>query len=269
MNSKLFTLICLFVLATTAPLLSQERIILPERENNAWQEGEKLTYRVFYESIVTGQVDAGEAITEVQKSDKEFEGRDTYHIVGTGKSKGAFNFFFKVRDSFESYVDKESLVPFLFVRRTREGSYKKDDDVYFNQYKHTAQSKKKLSKVPPNVHDFLSALFYARTYDIDSLAKNKGFYINFFLDDSTYHSWVKYEGVETILTNLGKFRCIKLAPMAATGKVFSEKYPMFIWVTHDKNHIPVLASSAVIVGNVKLELISYENIKNKMDAKLE
>jgi len=48
----------------------------------------------------------------------------------------------------------------------------------------------------------------------------------------------------------------------ATGEVFADKYPMYVWVTDDQNHIPVLASSKIIVGSIKIELSSYRNLKN-------
>ncbi|MFA8449657.1 MAG: DUF3108 domain-containing protein [Bacteroidales bacterium] len=268
MNKKGYLLVLILLIILPFTIISQK-----DRNDDvydyAWTIGEELTYRVYYQSLITGQVTAGEAVLSVTEKNKLFEGRSTYNIVGTGKSKGAFNFFYKVRDRFESYVDRETLVPYLFIRRTREGSYRKDDDVYFNQKKNTAKSRDTLMKVPENIHDFVSALYYARTVDLDSVIKNQGFKIDFFLDDSTYYSWVKYEGRETIRTKLGTFKCLKLAPMAATGKVFSEKYPMHIWVTDDENRVPVLAASAVIVGSVRMELKDYKGLKYPMSAKLE
>jgi hypothetical protein len=37
---------------------------------------------------------------------------------------------------------------------------------------------------------------------------------------------------------------------------------MDIWVSDDKNRIPILAKSAVVVGSVKLELIEYKGLAN-------
>jgi len=54
-----------------------------------------------------------------------------------------------------------------------------------------------------------------------------------------------------------------------TGEVFSDKYPMILWVTDDKNHIPILAKSAVIVGNVKAELMEYEGLANELTSLIE
>ena len=57
--------------------------------------------------------------------------------------------------------------------------------------------------------------------------------------------------------------------MMAVGDVFSEKYPMSIWVTDDQNHLPILATSAIIVGNVKMELMEYEGLANELSSLIE
>jgi hypothetical protein len=61
---------------------------------------------------------------------------------------------------------------------------------------------------------------------------------------------------------MGKVRCIKLKPQVLTGNVFKDPYPVTLWVSDDKNKIPIMAESAIIVGKVKLELIYYEGLRN-------
>ena len=41
---------------------------------------------------------------------------------------------------------------------------------------------------------------------------------------------------------------------------------MTIWVTDDANHIPVRVESPIIVGNVKIDLMKYENLKSPITA---
>src|SRR5207253_1329948 len=72
--------------------------------NEAFRPGEVLKFRIHY-----GIVDAGEATLEVKTDLQNFGGRECYHVVGTGNSVGAFNWFFKVRDRYESVVDKEAI----------------------------------------------------------------------------------------------------------------------------------------------------------------
>ncbi len=250
----------------TSAIFSQE---LRSHKNEAFKKGEYLKYRVYYESLLTGQLNAGEATIHITEENKKFNGRSTYHIIGKGRSKGAFNWFYKVDDRFESYVDEDALVPYLFIRRTCEGSYIKDDDVYFNHEKRIATSRTAVKNVPENIQDFMSALLFARTLDISSVETGGTFDIDFFLDDSVYISVIKYLGKEIVETELGKFNCLKFAPMMATGNVFADKYPMFVWITDDKNHLPVLAEAAVVVGSVKMELVKYSGLKNPLTSRIE
>ncbi|MFZ4572418.1 MAG: hypothetical protein ACOYM0_14915 [Bacteroidales bacterium] len=36
-------------------------------------------------------------------------------------------------------------------------------------------------------------------------------------------------------------------------------------MSDDKNHIPILAKSAVVVGSVKMELVDYKGLKNQVN----
>jgi hypothetical protein len=236
--------------------------------NEAFIRGEKLKFRAYYDSYLTGKVSAGIATLEVSNAMKQIDGRNVYHIIAEGRSKGAFNWFFKVQDRFESFVDEEFLFSWSFIRRTHEGDYKYSDDVRFNQYSGTALSTRANKKIPTGTQDVLSAFFYARTFDLSDIKPGQNIPIDFYLDDSLYLSQIQFVGREEVITDLGRFRCLRFKPMVATGNVFNQPYPMDIWITEDKNHLPILAKSAVIVGSVKLELISYSGLANPLTSQV-
>ena len=77
-----------------------------QNEKKVFQGGEQLKYRVHY-----GIVNAGYATLAVS------ENKEGYHFTGKGWTVGVTNVFFKVRDQYESFVDKETLSPNHFVRR--------------------------------------------------------------------------------------------------------------------------------------------------------
>jgi hypothetical protein len=174
-----------------------------------------------------------------------------------------------VEDKFESYFDEQAIIPFRFTRKIREGGYRKDEDVRFYPMSQTVSYNKKVKRIPPNVQDVISALYYARTLDFSKAKVGDIFPIPFYLDDSVYTSVVQFKGRETVKTILGEFRCLKFKPMMATGNVFDDPYPMTLWVTDDKNRLPVLGESAVIIGSVKMELTSFRNIANPLLSKID
>ena len=66
---------------------------LPIVNNDAFKRGELLTFRMHY-----GMIEAGVATLGITEEAKEVAGRTTYHVVGLGESRGAFDLFYKVRD---------------------------------------------------------------------------------------------------------------------------------------------------------------------------
>ena len=227
-----------------------------------------MKFLFYYDSYLTGKVIAGTATLEVKTEPVQIDERQTYHIIGTGRTKGAFNLFFKVDDRFETYIDEEFLVPWRFVRYTREGGYKYDDEVKFNQFSGTALSTRANKTIPKGTHDVLSAFFFARNLDLSNAKTGDTFPLWFYLDDSLYVSRIQFVGTEEVEIELGTFRCLRFKPMVATGNVFSQPYPMDLWVTDDKNKLPILAKSAVVVGAVKMELIKYSGLANPVTAKI-
>jgi hypothetical protein len=259
----------LLILLLVACMVNAQKQDFRSVENQAFKRGEYLKYRVFYDSWLTAWATAGVGIVQVTDENKKYHGRDTYHMVIEGKSKGLFTLFFKVRDRFESYVDEQSLTPWYFIRRTHEGSYKKNDEVTFNHFDHTATSRKKTVDIPPYVQDIVSSFYYVRTFDFSGLEPMDEVTVSFHLDDTVYHSRILYTGVDTIAVKTGTFRCLSFKPMMAKGEVFDEDYPMTLWVSDDKNHIPIMLESEVIIGSVKIELIEYKNLANPLSSKLE
>lgn len=261
---KIIIVISLSILSFQAFVQEDYRIV----ENEAFKTGEFLKWRFFYDSWLAG-ITAGYGVAEVKNTDKEFNGRPVYYIDTEGYSKGMFNWFFKVRDSFDSYVDKEFLAPHYFVRQTREGGYKKEDEYRFNQEENYVVSRTDSIAAPPYLQDFISAIYFTRTLSSDTLEYGDIIPVSFFLDDSVYTSAIVYEGKEIVKIKLGIFRCLRFRPGMATGEVFSDKYPMTLWVTDDKNHVPVLAKSAVVVGNLKAELMEFRGLANEMTSIIE
>jgi len=235
-------------------------------ENTAFKPGERIQFRFYYDAWLTGKVTAGIGIAEVKESDKTFYDRPVYHIDAEGFSKGLFHLFYKVKDEFDSYIDQEFLAPHQFVRQTREGGYQKFDEYNFNHEKEYVVTRTDSMSIPRYTQDFISAVYYTRTFEDDSLKPGDIFYVNFFIDDSVYHSAVFFEGREIIEIKLGTFKCLRLKPMMAVGDVFTETYPMTIWVTDDDNHLPILGKSAVFIGNIKMELMEYQGLANELSS---
>jgi hypothetical protein len=237
-------------------------------ENNAFTRGEFLKYNVYWDAWFSPRLIAATATLQIMDENKQFHTRNTYHIVGLGSTRGILDAFYKVNDRYETYIDEDALIPWHFLRRTKEGSYVRNDDVEFDRINKLAKGTYATRTVPDNVQDILSAIYFARTLDFASANPGDVFPFDFFLDDSIYISQVVFQGRETIKSPIGSFRCLKFKPMVLVGPVFSEPYPMTVWISDDQNRIPVRVESKVLVGKVKVVLVDFNGLANPLTAKL-
>jgi hypothetical protein len=240
--------------------------VFTPKKNNAFKKGEILSYRLHY-----GAIDAGIATLEVTEDNREFGGRPTYHVVGIGKSTGAFDWFFKVRDRYESYIDQEALVPMAFIRHVNEGGYKINQNYVYNHYKKQVISEGKTFDVPKDVNDIqdmISAFYFARCIDFSQAKTGNIYTVNSFVDHEIFPLKIKYIGKETITTSLGKFKCIKFRPVIQKGRIFKDEEDLNVWISDDNNRIPIRAQANILVGSVKMDLTSYKGLANPI-AKVE
>ena len=201
---------------------------------------------------------------EVKDENKVLNGRNTYHVVGSGYSKGAFDWFFKVRDRYESYIDEQALVPWIFIRRCDEGGYKINQNQAFDHYKKTVNSDGKILEVPVNIQDMLSAFYYARNMDFSTAKPGDIFSFKSFVDNEVYDTKIKYIGKETIKSDVGKIRCLKFRPVVQKGRIFKHEEDLNVWISDDKNKIPIRAQANILVGSIKMDIISHTNLANPL-----
>lgn len=225
-------------------------------DHQAFKVGEELRYRLHY-----GFVDAGEATITLKSCEKKINGRTLIHAEGVGRSISAFDWFFKVRDRYESYFDAEGVFPWIFIRRVNEGGFIINQDYSFLQHKNKVDNGAgKTFDSPEMVQDMISSFYYTRTLDFQNAKAGDIFTIPMFYDDTNYPLKIKFIGRETINVRAGKFRCLKFVPVVETGRIFKNEEDLTVWVTDDNNKIPLLAKAKIAVGSIKMEVVEYKNL---------
>lgn len=257
----------IFILA-----FKSDTITLEKRDNFSFKRGEKLKFSVYYNSMITGNISAGELTSEVKTDILKFSERPTYHIEFIGKSVGKFNWFMKVRDNFETWIDEEALVPWYFRNRTHEGDYTASKDIAFihadkkAKYTNNKSENTKYVNIPSNVQDIISAIYYARNIDYTGAKIGSKYQINFIFDDSVYATQLEYMGIFNLTTRLGKIECMKFKPRVLSGGVFKDETPLSVFVTNDLNRLPVFIESEIMVGSVRMELVEFAELRNPFTA---
>ena len=226
--------------------------------NTTFVAGEQISYSVFY-SVVGIYVNAG--ITTFSSTLEKINNRPVYHVVGEGNTLTSYDWIYRVRDKYESYIDTATMLPLKFVRQIQEGGFKKYENITFNHETNTAISTEGVFKMPDCIQDVLSAIYYTRNIDYSKYKVGDRIPFKMFLDNEVYDMYVRYLGKEVIKTKYGKFNTIKFKPLLVKGTIFQGGENMVVWVSDDANHVPVRIESPIVVGSIKADLMSYRNLR--------
>jgi hypothetical protein len=240
--------------------------------NKSFGEIESCKYKIYYNWGAIWMA-AGEA--EFSSRKEQLNGKTAYHFIGTGSTYSKYDWFYKVRDRYESFADSASLRPLRFKRNVNEASTHLSEDYVFNQKRnkvYTASQKgKKVAsidsiKINACTFDVLTAIYYARNLDFSNLKYNDTLSLTFVLDGEVHPSYIRYLGKEVIYSEkLGMVRCIKFKPKLIEGTIFKGGEYMTVWVTDDENKMPVYVETAIVVGTVKVYLIDFRDLKHKLN----
>jgi len=230
---------------------------LPLKKSAVFQEGEVLNYKLRY-----GFITAAEATIKVQNSDLKFDNKPTWKLTVDAQTSGTFDVFYKIRDHYDSYIDKTDLLPYFYQENIREGSYKRQDKARFTQDAKKVVSNRGTFTTPTTqTFDLVSAYYFARSLDISKLKVGDKFKLNYFLGDEISALEIEYAGKETVKNKLGNIRCLKFSPSIKPGRIFKKDSRLYLWVTDDGNRVPVKAQVEILVGAVTMELKSAQGLK--------
>lgn len=255
MKKLLFILVVLISFSS----LSQDTI-KKEYSYYAFKDGEWLKFRMSYSNFLN----AGFATIEVK--DTTNKDKEAFHIDGKGKSTGLVSLFFKVRDHYQTFMYKESLKPYRFIRNINEGGYTKNKEILFDHenkeatvknHKHNTVKKYPISS---NIQDMLSTLYFLRNQDLTNLNINDEIELKMFFDQETNNFKLRFLGKEILKTKFGKVRALKFRPIVQAGRVFKEQESVTVWVSDDKNKIPLKIKASLAVGSLRADLDAFKGL---------
>jgi hypothetical protein len=267
-------------------MLTDAEVQLPEHpvaggncgiETQAFDAGESLTYKVYYNAGPMW-LSGGEIYFKLQ--DETYNGKKVYHGISEAVTYKSFDWFFKIRDKFETWMDVSTLQSYKFYRDINEGGYTFTRSYDWNRntntivsYYHNTKSGKKSTKTLTNADpcgvDMLSSFYWARTVDFSKYNTGDKIPVSMAIDDKIYQVDIRFEGREQYQTKLGTFNTFKVKPLLSESTVFGKGEGMTIWVTDDQNRIPVRIESNLKVGRITADLKSYAGNKYDFTSKVE
>ena len=210
--------------------------------------------------ISFGGIKVGSAEMKIEKQIK-INGVSTFHIIGKGRTASFFDWFFKVRDVYETYLDTSKIRPVKFVRDIHEGGYEKKQQYIFKHSVGKVFWKDTSYVIFPTTQDMLSALFYARTFNKNDLLQKKSFFVPIFMDEENYSLEILYLKDEKVKTNFGEVNCMVFKPKMQEGRVFEDGEEMKIWISDDRNHLLVKVETEIWAGSIKAILVKHQGVK--------
>lgn len=240
----------------------------------AFKGGEKLSYDVKYSSALFTS-----SIADVVM-DVKHEGTK-YQITAVGKTRSFYSVFFEIEDVYNSWLDVGTLRPLKMSSKIKEGGYQYRNSFDYNwnlkvvsTFGQNIKRGATYTKVMPLQSDSFDALalFYnMRCVDLATIEPNKRYKLNLVLEDTIRVVEYRLMGPDiTKINKVGRFRTLKVACTIATesGDALKDGSEFYIWLSDDKNRIPIYMESPIRVGSIKVYLNEWENLRYPFTAKL-
>jgi len=239
--------------------------------NATFSDGEEVTYVISYTWLFLW-TDVGEVNFTVNTDKKK--GKNLLHLKSVGNTYAFYDWFFKVRDLYESWIDPVTMQPIYFNRAIYEGGFTKENEYTFDWTKNEVLTRIKRKdgpnqfdslKIEKCSYDVVSAIYSARNFDYSNIQIGKMFPVTTIFDKEIFHIGFKYLGKEKKnIKDLGKINCMKFQVDLVVGDVFSGDQKLFVWVTDDMNHLPVFIESPIKVGSIKARVVYWKGLKSKV-----
>lgn len=245
----------------------------------SFRPGEELSYTASYSAaILTTDV----ATVTFRTSTDKIEGIPCHRIWAHGITRPFYSVFFKMDDVYETWLEQATLRPLLATSEIKEGSYRYRSRLTFNWksgmvYTFGKNLKKGYERGRTMVLDSADFDPVAHFFNLrclpsigDMKVGQKG-RLNLVMVDTIRTIEYKFLGREVIdAPATGPVRCLKFTCQLAPGDAesFEEGTDFFIWISDDKNRIPVYLETPIRVGRVQATLTGWKNLAHPFSARI-
>jgi hypothetical protein len=258
-------LFILFILFYSKALFGQEHTGFKSpflsSSKDSFKKGESLKFRLHY-----GFFNASYASLNLEE--KILNDQEVYKATAIGKTTGIARLFFKVDDVYETYFNKTLVRPLKSTRNINEGGYTKNVEINYDYSNNLANindiknSKSSSVSVQENVQDLISTFYFLRNhFDIENLKTNDFIRITIFFDAENYNFRMQFLGMEDVKTKFGIVNCFKFRPYIESGRVFKDNESLTLWVSNDKNKIPIKVKAGLRIGSIEADLDEFRGLK--------
>lgn len=250
---------------------------LTPKTNNAFKGGERLSYIASYK---IGFVNVDIATVTINTHDDNVGLDKAYLIHALGKVNPDYEWFFKMRDDYKVWIDRETLRPLLFKNDILEGDYRYHSTYRYdwkNMKVHTTErnlswpaDENRTYDLSSDSFDALSLFFNLRAENMANRKVGSVDTLKIVFANRIRSVALTYMGKEEKrIQGLGKVNTVKFVCQLANdaGVSFADGSSFTIWLSDDKNLIPLYVDTPIRVGSVRVRLYDMSGIKNPTNIK--
>ena len=216
---------------------------------------ETLSYRLSWGVGGVNLITAGTARFELAPGDS-IGGDATLKLRSLAHSVGFVDWAYPVSDTIDVLLNRRTFRPISFRKRLHEASYHDDRWAEYDHETGAISSSRGDTVVEGNVRDILSALYIVRT---ESLFVGAEIAVEVHDDGRVYSLSVNVLRREQASVEAGEFDCFVVEPTLRSSGVAQLKGRLVIWISDDRDRLPVLMRSSVPIGAIEAELIAVPN----------
>lgn len=225
----------------------------------AYQPGEKLIFDVKY-----GIVRGGEATCEVNLIPYGFF--YAYHFITILQTTGLAEKVADIRDVYESYVEVGTDLPVKATRNAIENNYKSYNEVTFKRDSNLIFSSNHgyFNNAPDSVMDIIAAFYYARNYMFSNVNEIDYIELPLYHDKEILMLKMHFVKTEEVKTEFGVLNTKLFTPVIESAEFFTQEDDLKIWVSDDKNHLPLKMVAKTPIGKLRIILKEYTGLKHEL-----
>ncbi len=270
MKMRLFLVSAIALLSTVSAAGQKEA---------AFKAGEKLSFSMkhsYVNSDIIGVV--------FQTSATMVDGKQAYKVHANGTTFPGYRTFFDMNDTYETWLDLSTLRPLRYASRLKENKYRFRADYTYDWGAQVVRTRyRKLSRpedtektlaLRAGAGDALALLYNLRSEDIASFKPGERRTLRLVLDDTVRVLSYRYVGRENKkIGRAGRFRALKIVCSMASssdpdGQLFEDGSDFTLWLSDDRNHIPLYIESPIKFGSIVAVLTKYEGLKYPLSSKI-
>ena len=107
---------------------------------------------------------------------------------------------------------------------------------------------------------------YDPTKNIGDTRTQKNYHT--YITQYNYDFRMKFLGFENVKTKFGVVNCYKFRPYIESGRVFRDSESLALWVSNDKNKIPIKIEAQLRIGSIEADLDGFKGLKHPFKIKV-